>query len=208
LTALDPAVAGTSAIFDRWQDAIEGKWIPFGGMVLLAGRESIGKTTIAYGIAAKVTRGTLPGGMFGKPRCVIISATADAWTETVVPRLMASGADRDRVFRIDAMTPEGVAEAVKLPDDLAELERIIRAEDVAMLPLDPANGHGLQEARLPQGSRCPDRSGAAGPTGLGVHDLDHRPDPRQQGPGRRPVEPGHGLEGVRRSRPRCAVRRS
>lgn len=47
LTALDPAVAGTSAIFDRWQDAIGGKWIPLGCMVLLAGRESIGKTTIA-----------------------------------------------------------------------------------------------------------------------------------------------------------------
>jgi hypothetical protein len=41
---------------------------------------------------------------------------------------MAAGADRDRVFRIDAVTPEGLPEAVKLLDDLAELERIIRAD--------------------------------------------------------------------------------
>jgi hypothetical protein len=53
---------------------------------------------------------------------------------------MAAGADRDRVFRIDAVTPEVLPEAVKLPDDLAELERIIRAEDVAMLLLDPLMG--------------------------------------------------------------------
>jgi hypothetical protein len=78
--------------------------------------------------------------MFGKPRSVIISATEDAWAETVIPRLMACGADLEKILRIDAVTPEGLPEAVKLPRDLAEPERIVKAEDVALLLLDPLIG--------------------------------------------------------------------
>jgi hypothetical protein len=57
-------------------------------------------------IAGRVTRGELPGAFFGTPRSVIISAAEDAWAETVIPRLLASGADLDRVFRVDAATPD------------------------------------------------------------------------------------------------------
>jgi hypothetical protein len=115
-------------------------WIPLGGLVLLAGREGVGKSTIAYGIAAQITHGTLPGAFHGQPRGVIISATEDAWSQTVVPRLMACGADLDRVLRVDAVTPEGLPEAVKLPTDLPALEKLIGEVDAAMILLDPLMG--------------------------------------------------------------------
>src|SRR5829696_5763856 len=76
-----------------WQEDQQGKWLPLGGLVLLAGREGVGKTTIAYGIVAGITQGTLPGDLFDKPRSVIICATEDAWAETIAPRLAACGAD-------------------------------------------------------------------------------------------------------------------
>jgi hypothetical protein len=115
-------------------------WLPLGGLVLLAGREGVGKSTIAYEIAARITRGTLAGAFYGTPRSVIISATEDAWEQTVVPRLMAADADLDRVIRVDAETPKGLPEAIKLPEDLDALDELIRDEDVALVLLDPLMG--------------------------------------------------------------------
>ena len=66
--------------------------IALGTLVLLGGREGIGKSTIAYTIAALVTRGRLPGRHFGQPKAVIVAATEDSWAHTIVPRLMAAGA--------------------------------------------------------------------------------------------------------------------
>src|SRR4051812_7515384 len=64
-----------------------------GSLALLAGREGVGKSTIAYWLAARVTRGDLPGAYCGAPRQVAIVATEDSWAHTVVPRLKAAGAD-------------------------------------------------------------------------------------------------------------------
>ena len=122
-----------------WHDH-EARWLPLGGLILLAGREGVGKSTIGYEIAAKVTRGTLPGAFFGTPRSVVISATEDAWEQTVVPRLMAADADLDRVMRVDAETPKGLPEAIRLPDDLDELDDLIREEGVVLVLLDPLMG--------------------------------------------------------------------
>ena len=40
-----------------------------------------------------MTRGTLQGACQGNPRAVIVAATEDSWEHTIVPRLMAAGAD-------------------------------------------------------------------------------------------------------------------
>jgi hypothetical protein len=116
------------------------EWIPLGGLTLLGGREGVGKSTIAYQTVAKITRGKLPGAFYGRPMSVVISATEDAWEQTIIPRLMANGADLDRVFQVDAVTPEGAPEGVKLPDDLAALEALIKVEDVVLVLLDPLIG--------------------------------------------------------------------
>lgn len=123
----------------RWLYA-EGKrvfWLPLGGLSLLGGREGVGKSTIAYGIAAKITRGELPGSFKGEPRGVVIAATEDAWEQTVIPRLLACGADLDRVFRVDAETPEGLPVGLQLPEDVEGLTELIHAERVVLVLLDP-----------------------------------------------------------------------
>jgi hypothetical protein len=129
----------------RWlwheiRDAESASWLPLGGLVLLAGREGVGKSTIAYEVAAKITRGKLRGAFYGTPKSVVISATEDAWEQTVVPRLMAADADLDRVMRVDAETPKGLPEAIRLPDDLDALDELIQEEDVALVLLDPLMG--------------------------------------------------------------------
>jgi hypothetical protein len=114
----------------------EGR-LALGTFNLLGGREGIGKSIVECTIAAEITRGRLPGIYLGKPRSVIIAATEDAWEYTIVPRLMAAGADLDRVFRIDVETPVGADASLSLPRDLAAVEHQILEHQIAGLFLDP-----------------------------------------------------------------------
>ncbi|WP_405906342.1 AAA family ATPase [Streptomyces sp. NBC_00828] len=106
-------------------------------LALLAGREDIGKSTVALTVAAQLTRGTLPGDFEGSPKSVVVVATEDAWEQTISPRLMAAGGDLDRVLKVDAISPEGFEEQLCLPADLAGLKAICLEEDVALIILDP-----------------------------------------------------------------------
>ena len=111
--------------------------IALGTLVLVAGREGIGKTILVYTLAADITRGRLPGVYEGQPRSVIVAATEDSWSHTIVPRLMAAGADLDRVFRVDVTTGDGVDTTLSLPRDLNALERVTSDVGAAAIILDP-----------------------------------------------------------------------
>jgi hypothetical protein len=104
---------------------------------LLGGREGIGKSTCAYTIAAQLTKGTLAGAYQGQPKSVVIAATEDSWSHTIVPRLMAADADLARVFRVDVVTTEGFGSELSLPVDIPALSEKAVEHDVAMLLLDP-----------------------------------------------------------------------
>ena len=119
-----------------WLDG-DAHWLPLGGLTLLGGREGIGKSTIAYGVAAAITQGTLPGSHHGAPACVAVAATEDAWSQTVVPRLVACGADLTRVLRVDTVSPQGFSGALSLPGDLAAMRQVIAEHGVALILLDP-----------------------------------------------------------------------
>jgi len=77
-------------------------WLARGKLHLLAGKPGTGKTTLALALAAVVSRGgTWPDGS----RCVqaanvLIWSAEDDASSTIVPRLMAAGADLRRVHFI------------------------------------------------------------------------------------------------------------
>ncbi|MBV7701915.1 AAA family ATPase [Nocardia nova] len=120
----------------RW---VVPDWIPAGSLTLLAGREGLGKSTIAAQMCAQVTRGALEGGEWtGTPRNVLYLHTEDARDFTVVPRLKAAGADMDRVLFVDVVTEYSDTGALVLPDDIDDLERVITTEQVAFVVLDAA----------------------------------------------------------------------
>ena len=99
--------------------------LALGTLNLLGGREGIGKSIVECTLAADITRGRLPGVYAGTPRAVIIAATEDSWEYTIVPRLMAAGADLALVFRVDVETPGGGDAALSLPRDLPAVERLV-----------------------------------------------------------------------------------
>lgn len=111
--------------------------IALGTLCLVGGREGIGKSTLAYTLAADLTRGLLPGVYLGQPRAVIVAATEDSWEHTIVPRLMAAGADLDQVFRVDVTSAAGLETGLLLPRDMDGLEHAVAQVGAALILLDP-----------------------------------------------------------------------
>lgn len=111
--------------------------LALGTLALLAGREGLGKSTVAYWLAARITRGELAGESHGRPRAVIVAATEDSWEHTIGPRLVAAGADLDKVFRVDVVTSEGTHASLTLPLDNRRLEEAVAEVGAALILLDP-----------------------------------------------------------------------
>jgi hypothetical protein len=111
--------------------------IALGTLCLVGGREGIGKSLFAYSLAAQLTRGTLQGVYQGQCRAVIIAATEDSWEHTIVPRLMAAGADLSLVYQVHVTTVHGAEVSLSLPADLQEFERVVREVDAGLILMDP-----------------------------------------------------------------------
>lgn len=111
--------------------------IPSGALTLLAGREGCGKSTVSLWVAAQLTRGALHGRYYGTPRAVGIAASEDSWGHTIVPRLIAAGADLDRVYRVAITTTPGLHADLSLPGDLPELEDRVAELAMVLLIFDP-----------------------------------------------------------------------
>jgi len=66
-----------------------------------------------------------------------VAATEDSWSHTIVPRLIAAGADLDLVYRVDVKTSEAIETALSLPRDLAAFEQTVKQVGAALIILDP-----------------------------------------------------------------------
>lgn len=111
--------------------------LALGTIGLLAGREGQGKSTLGYWLAARITRGDLPGEFEGLAKSVLVCATEDSWEHTIVPRLMAAGADLERVYRVEVVSALGVHVGLSLPRDIQGLAQEAAQVDAALLLLDP-----------------------------------------------------------------------
>jgi hypothetical protein len=116
--------------------------IVLGGLTLLAGREGIGKSTVAAWLCAAVTRGELDGELHGQPRAVVYVNSEDARDYTIVPRLRAAGADLDQVIFVDAVMPgddgRDYESSLVLPADAHLLADIVAEHHAVLVVLDAA----------------------------------------------------------------------
>ncbi|MBB4134647.1 AAA family ATPase [Gordonia humi] len=104
-------------------------WLPWGFLTLLAGREGLGKSTIACKIAAERT-------LHGER--VIYLATEDSIEHVVAPRLKAAGADMSRVMFLSVKSEFSDNGVVEFPADLDAVEDLIVDYQVRLVVLDAA----------------------------------------------------------------------
>jgi hypothetical protein len=136
--------------------AIRWTWhkrIPDETVTLLAGREGTGKSQLSALLTADLTRGRLDGHLYGQPADVIIATLEDPAASVAVPRLIATGADLERVHFLQLGGDQ--TEPLAIPDDLAAIERPVGQVDARLLIVDPLvatlpdkiNGHRDQHVR-------------------------------------------------------------
>ncbi len=121
-------------------------WLVLAGLNLLAGREGLGKSTLAVHIGAQATTGALAGELLGTPANVLYVATEDDPGYTIAPRFKAAGADMDRVFFLGVHTDTTDDGNVVLPMDMAAVEDVIRQHQIKMVVLDAATS--VMDSRL------------------------------------------------------------
>jgi hypothetical protein len=119
--------------------AWEGR-VPLGMVTLLVGVPGQGKSQLTIQLLARASRGDLPGDLFGQPVTVALATAEDAISQVVVPRLMAAGADLDRV-RIIQVKHEGSTGGLSLPEDIDQLREQLIAAGARMVVVDPLVAH-------------------------------------------------------------------
>lgn len=104
-------------------------YIPRRKISILEGNPGRLKTTIAMDLIARVTKGKPMPGTKGRtePGSVLVLCAEDDEDDTLVPRLMAVGADLSQLafYKVDR-DEDGQVVPLAIPDDLQELERRIK----------------------------------------------------------------------------------
>lgn len=115
-------------------------WLARGKLHIIAGAPGTGKTTVAMAIAATLsTAGRWPDGAHCEPGDVVIWSGEDDPADTLLPRLIAAGADPRRVHFVDSVTE---AEGKRPFSPAADLDLLSETMDrleqrPALLIVDP-----------------------------------------------------------------------
>ena len=117
-----------------WRD-----WLALGKLHILAGAPGQGKTTIALAIAATVTiGGRLPDGARCEVGNVLIWSGEDDPADTLLPRLLAAGADKSRCYFVEGTRIDGEIVSFDPARDMLALEHQAAAiGGVRLLVVDP-----------------------------------------------------------------------
>jgi AAA domain len=130
-------------------------WMARGKLHILAGRPGSLKTTSAMDFAATVTTGGhWPDGEPALAGNVLIWSGEDAIDDTLLPRFMAAGGDRSRVYFISGIKENGKKRAFDPARDIESLGEVCeQIGEVALIIVDPivavakGDSHKNAEAR-------------------------------------------------------------
>ena len=130
-------------------EAVSWLWdgrIARGKHTCIAGEPGTGKSQVSISIIAAITTGgTWPCGEGEAPigSSVIVLSAEDGEADTIKPRLMAAGADCQKVHLVSAVLCEGVGRrSFNIQADLDLLEKEIeRIGDVGLIVIDPISSY-------------------------------------------------------------------
>ena len=128
------------------QHKVEWLWypyIPYGKLTILQGDPGEGKSTFMLNVAALLTRGkNMPDGYQVKePQKVVYQTAEDNLADTVKPRLIAAGADCNRIaYIVDEEEP------LTLMD--SRIESVIQQTKARLFILDPLQAYLTQDSDM------------------------------------------------------------
>jgi hypothetical protein len=169
--------------------------IPYGAVTLFDGDPDQGKTAILIDLAARASRGSaMPGETAPRvPVNVLLMNGEDDLERTIKPRLLAAGADLDRISYFDAVRCGNYIREVVFPDDLGLLESVVRTKDIGFMAGDPlaaflgedVNSHNDAQIRrvLRQVARVVQRTQAAFAANRHFNKMSNVSDPMYRGGG-------------------------
>lgn len=128
------------------QRKVEWLWypyIPYGKLTILQGDPGEGKSTFMINIAALLTRGKkMPDGYrIPEPQSVVYQTAEDNLSDTVKPRMVAAGADCNRIAYI-------VDEDMPLTLEDARIEKVIQETHARLFILDPLQAYLSQDSDM------------------------------------------------------------
>jgi len=114
-------------------------WLAKGKLHILAGAPGQGKTTLALTLAATVTiGGRWPDGRISEQGNVLIWSGEDDAADTLLPRLIAAGADRNKCFFVQGTQVNGEIRSFEPSRDMLSLEqKANQIGGISLLVVDP-----------------------------------------------------------------------
>lgn len=113
-------------------------WVAVGKVHILGGAPGTGKTTISMDLAATITNGGCwPDGSPSPQGDVVIWSGEDDPQDTLVPRLIAAGANMERIYFIRKVHEGDESRVFDPAFDLATLQSEWPGSDVKLLIVDP-----------------------------------------------------------------------
>jgi putative DNA primase/helicase len=113
--------------------------------MIFTGLPGVGKSTVSIAIASTISNGgTFPGSIDQAQKgTVLILSSEDAANDTIVPRIMAAGGDRDKIgFIRQTFGGKGKRRMLNLKDDLDRLAAAIKkVGDVSLVIIDPITAY-------------------------------------------------------------------
>ncbi|WP_204080992.1 AAA family ATPase [Mycobacterium riyadhense] len=132
-------------------------WVPLGKVSILEGESDVGKSTVTLAWASIVSNGSRwPATvMNGKklysqhdPAGVVLVGVEDSNDDTVVPRLIAAGADLNRVHTLNRpVDDDGNPKPFTIPADISWLRKAIVEADAKLVVIDPITACLPEDAR-------------------------------------------------------------
>ena len=133
------------------QRKVEWLWypyIPYGKITILQGDPGEGKSTFMLNVAALVTRGQkMPDGSGGgKAQTVIYQCAEDDIADTIKPRLLAAGADCNKIAYI-------VDDNSELTFEDSRIEEVLAKTGARLLVIDPIQAFLVQDSDMQSAAR-------------------------------------------------------
>ena len=154
---IKPKITPLASVAPRGVDWLWEGRLALGMLNCLEGDPGLGKSTVMYDVAARLSRGAdMPDGTGGPTASGVVVLTAEDPLDSIVrPRLEAAGADLTRIVSLAIEDQHGEREPTIGPADLMHIEAAIREVDAKLVIIDPLvaylpadiNSHRDQDVR-------------------------------------------------------------